>query len=76
MNRVGDLGLSLGLFFVIALVADLSFATIFSLASYLNTDLILIIAIFLLIGAAAKSAQFGLHTWLANSMEGPTPVSA
>lgn len=70
MNRVGDWALSLGLLLTIALTADLSFATIFSLASYLNTDLILILAILLLIGASAKSAQFGLHSWLAHSMEG------
>nr|YP_009659004.1 NADH dehydrogenase subunit 5 [Synchytrium microbalum]QCQ69002.1 NADH dehydrogenase subunit 5 [Synchytrium microbalum] len=76
MNRVGDWALSLGLLLTIALTADLSFATIFSLASYLNTNLILILAILLLIGASAKSAQLGLHSWLASAMEGPTPVSA
>nr|QCQ68451.1 NADH dehydrogenase subunit 5 [Synchytrium endobioticum]QCQ68470.1 NADH dehydrogenase subunit 5 [Synchytrium endobioticum]QCQ68489.1 NADH dehydrogenase subunit 5 [Synchytrium endobioticum]QCQ68508.1 NADH dehydrogenase subunit 5 [Synchytrium endobioticum]QCQ68527.1 NADH dehydrogenase subunit 5 [Synchytrium endobioticum] len=76
MNRIGDWALSLGLLLTIALTADLSFATIFSLASYLNTDLILILAVLLLIGASAKSAQLGLHSWLASAMEGPTPVSA
>ena len=50
-------------------MADLSFSSIFSMASYLNGDLILIIAILLLIGAIAKSAQLGLHTWLASAME-------
>jgi|SRR5687768_7478225 NADH-ubiquinone oxidoreductase chain 5 len=51
-------------------------ASLFSVASYLNGDLVFILTIFLLIGATAKSAQLGLHTWLASAMEGPTPVSA
>lgn len=51
-------------------------ATIFSVASYLNGDLVFIVTLFLLIGACAKSSQLGLHTWLASAMEGPTPVSA
>nr|QCQ69080.1 NADH dehydrogenase subunit 5 [Synchytrium taraxaci] len=76
MNRVGDWALSLGLLLAIALTADLSFATIFSLASYLNTDFILFFSIALILGASAKSAQMGLHSWLASAMEGPTPVSA
>ena len=76
MNRVGDWGLTLGILLCIGLMADLSMVSIFSMASYLNADLILTIAILLLMGAVAKSAQFGLHTWLASAMEGPTPVSA
>lgn len=76
INRIGDWALSIGILLTIALTGDLSFATIFSLASYLNTDLILILAIFLIIGASAKSAQLGLHSWLAHAMEAPTPVSA
>jgi hypothetical protein len=72
MNRVGDWALSLGFLLTIALTADLSFATIFSLAPYLNTDLILILALLLLVGASAKSAQLGLHSWLASAMEGFT----
>jgi len=51
-------------------------ASLFSVASYLHGDLVLILTLFLLIGATAKSAQLGLHTWLASAMEGPTPVSA
>jgi NADH-ubiquinone oxidoreductase chain 5 len=76
INRVGDTGLALGLLFGIAIFGDLSFATIFSLASYINGDLLCIFIIFLVIGATAKSGQMGLSTWLTAAMEGPTPVSA
>jgi NADH-ubiquinone oxidoreductase chain 5 len=69
MNRIGDWGMSLGILLIIGLLADLSMASIFSMASYLNADLIFIITILLLIGAIAKSAQLGLHTWLASAME-------
>nr|NP_150324.1 NADH dehydrogenase subunit 5 [Spizellomyces punctatus]AAK84253.1 NADH dehydrogenase subunit 5 [Spizellomyces punctatus] len=76
INRVGDWALTLGILLAIGLISDLSMASIFSVASYLNGDLVFILTIFLLIGATAKSAQLGLHTWLASAMEGPTPVSA
>jgi len=58
------------------MISDLSMASIFSVASYLNGDLVFILTILLLIGASAKSAQVGLSAWLASAMEGPTPVSA
>lgn len=55
---------------------NLDYATIFSLAPYINENIITIIGICLLIGAMAKSSQVGLHVWLPLAMEGPTPVSA
>lgn len=78
MNRVADLGMLLGIFLVYVELGSLSYGEIFvSLASNPPSDTILTwIAILLFIGAMGKSAQFPLHTWLANAMEGPTPVSA
>ena len=55
---------------------NLDYATVFSLAPYMNDNIVTIIGICLLIGAMAKSSQFGLHVWLPMAMEGPTPVSA
>ena len=57
-------------------VGNLDYATIFSLAPFINEDIIVLIGICLLIGAMAKSSQVGLHVWLPMAMEGPTPVSA
>lgn len=64
------MALSIGLLQTIGLVADLSMPTIFSLASYINSDLLQILILLLLTGAAAKSAQLFLHNWLAQAMEG------
>ena len=55
---------------------NLDYATLFSLAPYMNENIVTIIGICLLIGAMAKSSQVGLHVWLPMAMEGPTPVSA
>lgn len=55
---------------------NLDYATVFSLAPYINENVITIIGICLVIGAMAKSSQVGLHVWLPMAMEGPTPVSA
>jgi len=55
---------------------NLDYATVFSLAPYMNENVITIVGICLLIGAMAKSSQVGLHVWLPMAMEGPTPVSA
>lgn len=63
LNRLGDMALSLGLLLCIGLFADLSMPTIFSLASFINSDLLFILCMFLLTGAAAKSAQLFLHGW-------------
>ena len=76
MNRVGDMGLSIGFFAIIALLGSLNYSTLFSLAPFMNSSAIDIIGILLLSGAMAKSAQIPLHSWLPGSMEGPTPVSA
>jgi len=76
MNRVGDFGLSIAFFALFAVFGSLNFATIYSLAPFINETAITIIALLLLTGAAAKSSQLGLHSWLPGSMEAPTPVSA
>lgn len=78
MNRVADLGMLLGIFLVYVELGSLSYGEIFlALANNPPSDTILTwIALLLFIGAMGKSAQFPLHTWLANAMEGPTPVSA
>jgi len=76
MNRVGDMGLSIGFFFLFALFGSLDYATIFQLTPFVNEISITIIGLLLLSGAMAKSAQIPLHSWLPGSMEGPTPVSA
>jgi NADH-ubiquinone oxidoreductase chain 5 len=76
MNRVGDMGLSIGYFALFALFGSLDYATIFSIVPFMNETALTIIGILLLTGAMAKSAQIPLHSWLPGSMEGPTPVSA
>lgn len=76
MNRVGDFGLSIGFFAIVALFGSLNYATIFSIVPYMNETAITIISLLIFIGAMAKSAQLGLHSWLPGSMEAPTPVSA
>jgi len=75
-NRVGDFFLTIGFFTIFFTFGTLDYATIFSLAPYINVNIITFIVILLLLGAAAKSAQIGLHIWLPQAMEGPTPVSA
>jgi NADH-ubiquinone oxidoreductase chain 5 len=75
-NRVGDCFLTIGMFAILWSLGNLDYSTVFSLAPYINEDIITIIGICLLIGAMAKSSQVGLHVWLPMAMEGPTPVSA
>ena len=70
MNRVGDMGLSIGYFALFALFGSLDYATIFSIVPFMNETALTIIGLLLLIGAMAKSAQIPLHSWLPGSMEG------
>ena len=86
VNRVGDVGVTLAIFTIFILFGSLDFSTVFALVHKLQNHTILffnfelhtltLISILLLIGAIGKSAQLGLHTWLPDAMEGPTPVSA
>nr|QOJ44795.1 NADH dehydrogenase subunit 5 [Allobates sumtuosus] len=69
-NRIGDIGFLFSIFWLISNFDSIDFNFVFAM----NTSTPLVIA--LIIAAASKSAQFGLHPWLASAMEGPTPVSA
>jgi len=69
-NRIGDYFLTLGFFAIFFTFSTLDYATVFSLAPYVNVNIITFIVILLLLGAAAKSAQLGLHIWLPLAMEG------
>jgi len=70
MNRIGDWAFSIGLFAILWVFGNLDYATVYSLAPYLNESLIAFIGICLLGAAMGKSAQIPLHTWLPNAMEG------
>lgn len=78
MNRIGDLGFLLGMFFIFFNFKTLDYAPIFAMAkSYqLNDPVLVTIALLLFVGAMGKSAQIPLYTWLPDAMAGPTPVSA
>ena len=76
MNRVGDMGLSIGFFALFALFGSFDYSVVFSLSPYINETAITILSLLIFMGAMAKSAQLGLHSWLPGSMEAPTPVSA
>lgn len=69
-NRVGDCFLTIGMFAILWSLGNLDYATVFSLAPYINENVITIIGICLVIGAMAKSSQVGLHVWLPMAMEG------
>ncbi len=75
-TRVGDVGLLLALALLWREVGDLSYAAVFAAVPQLNAATVSAVAVLLLVGAAGKSAQFPLHIWLPDAMEGPTPVSA
>ena len=86
VNRVGDVGFALGIFAVYVLFGSVSFDAIFAAAptkaaTVLHVfggsfNAITVCCLLLFVGAMGKSAQIGLHTWLPDAMEGPTPVSA
>ena len=86
VNRIGDFGFALGIFALYAMVGSVDLDTIFAQAPSLigktihlfawNVDALTLICLWLFMGAMGKSAQFLLHTWLPDAMEGPTPVSA
>ncbi|TMJ44587.1 MAG: NADH-quinone oxidoreductase subunit L [Alphaproteobacteria bacterium] len=86
VNRVGDFGFSLGIFAAFMMTGALDLDTVFAQAPALtgktihflswDVDVLTLICLLLFMGAMGKSAQFLLHTWLPDAMEGPTPVSA
>jgi NADH-quinone oxidoreductase subunit L len=86
VNRVGDFGFALGIFLVYQLTQSLTFSEVFAAIPGLegkeihifglDAEALEVAAFLLFIGAMGKSAQFFLHTWLPDAMEGPTPVSA
>jgi NADH-quinone oxidoreductase subunit L len=76
MNRIADLGMLVGIFLVYWNTGSLQYDKVFAVIPTLDMNTLMYIGIFLFIGAMGKSAQFPLHTWLADAMEGPTPVSA
>jgi NADH-quinone oxidoreductase subunit L len=86
VNRIGDFGFALGIFAVFVLFNSIEYETIFANAPDLvgktlhflswEFDALTIVCLLLFMGAMGKSAQFLLHTWLPDAMEGPTPVSA
>lgn len=76
INRVGDTFLSVAFFGAFWAFGNLDYATIYSLSPYMNETVLTVIGLLFLFAAMGKSAQLGLHTWLPDAMEGPTPVSA
>lgn len=86
MNRVGDLGFCLAMYSSFYIFETLDYSSIILMVSHSLEDFIVllgfeynaitIISMFIFLGAVGKSAQIGLHTWLPDAMEGPTPVSA
>ena len=86
VNRVGDFGFALGIFSIFILTGSVQFDAVFAAIPDLvgtniiflgmSFDAITITCLLLFVGAMGKSAQLGLHTWLPDAMEGPTPVSA
>jgi len=86
INRISDFGLTIGIVSIYFIFKSLNFGTVFAMAPFFQDktfffagfelDILSTIAALLFFGACGKSAQIGLHTWLPDAMEGPTPVSA
>ncbi len=86
VNRVGDFGFALGIFGIFYVFKTLDFDAVFKAAPAMvghtmhfgswDVDILTLLCLLLFVGAMGKSAQLGLHTWLPDAMEGPTPVSA
>ena len=86
VNRVGDFAFALGIFLIFLVFGSIEFDSIFAMAPNfvgqtsiflgMQVDTLTLICLLLFVGAMGKSAQIGLHTWLPDAMEGPTPVSA
>ena len=86
VNRIGDFGLLLGILLCFLHFKSVEYSPIFALAPYFcnqklclftfECDILSVIGLLFFVGAVGKSAQLGLHTWLPDAMEGPTPVSA
>jgi NADH-quinone oxidoreductase subunit L len=76
INRVGDIGLSLGSALIFVTFGSTSFAVVSAKADGASDGVLTAIGLLLLLAACGKSAQFPLQTWLLDAMEGPTPVSA
>jgi len=86
LNRIGDLSLLIAISIIFMIFSSLKYNVIFNICYYfynlnilimgLDFNLFFILCLFLFGGAVGKSAQLGLHIWLPDAMEGPTPVSA
>ena len=86
LNKIGDFGVLIAIVLIFIVFQSVNFSTVFSLVPYFfnktvfflfwELNVITLICFLLFIGAVGKSAQLGLHTWLPDAMEGPTPVSA
>jgi NADH-quinone oxidoreductase subunit L len=76
VNRVGDVGFALGIMLIFVSLGTLNIREVIDRIGELDQTTILIIALLIFAGAMGKSAQFPLHVWLPDAMEGPTPVSA
>ena len=76
VNRIGDLGLTMGIFTMLAMFGSSSFASVNENAQHLSSSWVTLLGFLLLLAACGKSAQVPLQSWLLDAMEGPTPVSA